>query len=105
MARGEFDEAVALSNRAIAAAQEVGNQKALTDATLTKARAAVQAGRAEEALAMYERVAQTLRDEGPRSRLAEVLTEWADIVAAQGDHERAYELTKEALAGSSTHLA
>jgi hypothetical protein len=92
-----------LAENAIAAAEETGNHKAVTDATLTMARAAVLSDRTDAALEMYERVATTLRDEGPRSRLSEVLTEWAEIVAATGDHQRAYTLTKEALGERSPH--
>jgi tetratricopeptide (TPR) repeat protein len=103
LAGGNVKEAVALSQKAIAAALDVGNQKAWTDATLTMARAALKSGKTEEALAMYERVATSLRAEGPRSRLAEVLTEWAETVAAAGDHQRAYQLTKEALGERSSH--
>ena len=101
LARGDVDQAESLSERAIAAAEAVGNHKALTDATLTRARSAVEAGRTEDALALYERIVQSLRQDGPRSRLSEVLTEWAELIAAQGDHQRAYELTKEALEARS----
>ena len=50
---------------------------------------------------MFEQVAADLRANGPRTRLAEVLSEWAELVAAEGDHARAYELTREALQSRS----
>ena len=103
LARGEVDEAVVLSEKAIAAAESVGNKKAIVDATVTMARAALQAGRKTDASLLYERAVETLREVGPHARLAEVLTEWAELVASTGDHQRAYELTKEALGTPSAH--
>jgi tetratricopeptide (TPR) repeat protein len=104
LAGGDVDEAVRLAERAVDAAQAVGNQKALTDARLTLARAAVQADRTDDALAQFEHVASTLREDGPRSRLAEVLSEWADVLAARGDHEKAFELMREAVRGRSSSM-
>lgn len=104
LAGGDIDEAVRLSERAIEAAEAVGNQKALTDARLTLARAAIKADRTDDALAQYERVASALREEGPRSRLAEVLYEWADILATRGDHDKAFELMREAVRGRSSRI-
>jgi len=98
LARGDVDGSIELAMRALRSAEAAGNQKAMSDAQVTMARAAIQAGRPQEAIAAYESAALRLREHGPQSRLAEVLGEWADVAAGQGDHERAYSLTREALA-------
>lgn len=97
LAAGNLDAAIKLADDATRAAEAVDNQKALTDAQVTLARSAVKAGKPALANELFERAANALREHGPRSRLAEVLGEWADLVAETGDHQRAYELTREAL--------
>jgi tetratricopeptide (TPR) repeat protein len=97
LASGDPEAAFALAARALEAAQAADNRKAITDAQLTMARAAVQAGRADDGVDLYERAAVVLRQHGPHARLAEVLAEWADVVAGRGDHEKAFALTREAL--------
>lgn len=100
LASGDFEAAIDLAARAIEAAKAVDNRKAMSDAQVTTARAAVQSGRLEQALELYEEAAAGVRQHGPRARLAEVLSEWADLVARLGDHERAYTLAREALGRS-----
>jgi tetratricopeptide (TPR) repeat protein len=97
LAAGNLETAIALAEQATQAADAVGNQKALTDAQLTLARTAVRSGKKVLAGELYERAANALREHGPRSRLTEVLGEWADLVATTGDHAKAYQLTREAL--------
>jgi tetratricopeptide (TPR) repeat protein len=97
LADGDVQAAMDLAARAIAAAEAIDNRKALADAQVTMARAEVQSDRMQQAMEMYEQAAAGLRQHGPRARLEVVLAEWADVVAALGDHEKAYELTREAL--------
>jgi tetratricopeptide (TPR) repeat protein len=99
LASGDAEGALVLAARAVEAAQAVDNRKAATDALVTMARACVQAGRSTDAVKHYEAAAVALREQGPHARLAEVLTEWADMLASAGDHQTAYRLTREALAG------
>jgi hypothetical protein len=35
---------------------------------------------------------------GPKPRLREILSEWSELLAESGEHQRAYELSREALA-------
>jgi tetratricopeptide (TPR) repeat protein len=97
LARGDTERAIELAGRAAEMAEAADNKKALTDATVTMARAARQADRPDEAIEVYERAAVLLREHGPHAGMAEVLTEYADLVASRGDHETAYRLTREAL--------
>lgn len=89
--------ALEMTGRAIAHAEASGNQAALTSAYVTKARAHAALDQMDEAHASYERAADLVRTVGLRARLREVLSEWADLLAASGQHERAYALTREAL--------
>jgi tetratricopeptide (TPR) repeat protein len=100
LAGGDVETAMDLAGRAIEAARAADNRKALTDAQVTMARAHVQSSRPKQALELYEQAAAGLRQHGPHTRLAEVLGEWADVVADLGDHAKAYELTREALRGA-----
>lgn len=97
LAGGNVAAAVELCQRAMASALASANHKALADATVTLARTSVAAGRLQQALGTYEDAAERLRKNGSRARLAEVMGEWADIVATLGDHETAFRLTREAL--------
>ena len=42
--------------------------------------------------------AAAMAEAAPPGRLREVLTEWSELAAESGDHARAYELTRRALA-------
>jgi tetratricopeptide (TPR) repeat protein len=97
LAEGDAAKAIQLARRALQAATEVDNRKAIADAQVTMARAAVAQNEPELALSSYEQAAALLREHGPRARLQQVLGEWADLLAQQGEHARAYELTREAL--------
>src|SRR2546422_568379 len=74
-----------------------GNARARLWAVLTAARAARGGGRPTEAAALLE-TAASLAESAPPDRLREVLTEWSELAAESGDHARAYELTRRALA-------
>ncbi len=77
-----------------------GNDNATTDALLTLARAERAAGQPAEALAAYERAADSARRREAGGRAREVLGEWAELLAAAGEHEQAFALMREALKGS-----
>jgi tetratricopeptide (TPR) repeat protein len=71
----------------------------LLDGLVTKARTLVDAGRGDEAIALFERAAEIVRSVGPSARRREVLGAWADTLAGMGRHDQAYELMREALQG------
>ena len=68
------------------------------DALLTQARARSATGDAAAALAAYERAGDLARQVGGASLVRKALREWADALAAAGEHERAFALMREALA-------
>jgi transcriptional regulator with XRE-family HTH domain len=78
-------------------ARRTGNQKAEISALLTEARAARAQGDGDRAARILAGAADLARG-GPRPRLREILSEWSELLAQAGDHQRAYELSREALA-------
>ncbi len=97
LARGDLDRAIGGSVATAADAGRVGNGRAQLSALLTGARALRRRGDAAGATALLE-TAATLAGSGPPGRLREVLTEWGELAAEAGDHARAYELSRRALA-------
>lgn len=101
LAGGDARRAMELARKAIAAAKAVDNRRALADALVTLARAAAQTGDSQLAIEAYGDAAGLLRERGSRTRLQQVLGEWAALMAGLGEHERAYSLTREALSGNT----
>lgn len=103
LAAGNGDAAIERANAALALAESIDNPLAAAGALTTLARVHVQrtaggdGAAAKEALAYFERAAQVCRAARRPAWLRAVLTEWADFMAARGDHQRAFELTREAL--------
>lgn len=96
LADGEAGTAVDRAEAAVDLARRTGNHKAEISALLTEARAARSTGdraRAGEILASTVELARG----GPKARLRELLSEWSELLAEAGDHQRAYELSREAL--------
>jgi len=96
LAEGDSTRAAEQASAAADLAHRTGNQKAEIGAQLTEARAARAHGdvrRAADILAAAVELART----GPRPRLRELLSEWSELLAETGDHQRAYELSREAL--------
>ena len=96
LAEGDSTRAAEQASAAADLAHRTGNQKAEIGAHLTEARAARAHGdvkRAADILAAAVELART----GPRPRLRELLSEWSELLAETGDHQRAYELSREAL--------
>jgi hypothetical protein len=65
---------------------------------LTLARAHRARGESEAAGTALETAAELAREHARIPQLRDVLTEWADLKAAQGDSAGAYDLSREALA-------
>jgi tetratricopeptide (TPR) repeat protein len=95
---GRTEAALDMTERAIEHAEATHNEAALTSAYVTRARAQATLGRIPAAQESYAKAAELARNGGPKARLREVLGEWADLLARTGEHERAYALTREALA-------
>jgi len=93
----EPGRAAELAAEAVAIAERTSNHRAEISGLLTGARAARQTGDAATAVGLVERAAR-LAEQGPAPRLREVLTEWSELAAEAGDHARAYELSRRALA-------
>jgi HTH-type transcriptional regulator, quorum sensing regulator NprR len=97
LAAGSNEEGAALSAEAERLAESSGNRKAAIDAAVTHARSHRSRGDLAGAAATLERAAAHAESIGRRSQLQAVLTEWSDVVAAQGDLAKAYELSRRAL--------
>jgi transcriptional regulator with XRE-family HTH domain len=92
-------DAMAASDQASAAAELAhrnGNSKAEISARLTQARAARAQGDGERAAEILAEAVELAR-RGPKPRLRALLSEWSELLAETGDHQRAYELSREAL--------
>ncbi|HXI80686.1 MAG TPA: helix-turn-helix transcriptional regulator [Verrucomicrobiae bacterium] len=97
LSRDDHERAATLAADAADEAHRVGNTRAELSALLTGARAARRRGDAATATTLLENATE-LAEQGPTSRLREVLTEWSELAAEAGDHARAYELSRRALA-------
>ncbi len=95
--RGNWADALRLAQEALALAERSGNQVAAAGALLTMARTYSAVSDGAQAQASYERAAAVCRELNRPALLRRVLTDWADVVAAAGDHEAAFALTREAL--------
>jgi transcriptional regulator with XRE-family HTH domain len=96
LAGGDAGLAIELATRSLGHAESTGNTKAVVDALTTRARAAGLRGDREAASADFERAAELADGRGSRARRAEVLHAWAEMLAAAGEHRRAYELMQSA---------
>jgi transcriptional regulator with XRE-family HTH domain len=101
LAGGDAKQALALADEAIRLADATSNVKAKVDALVTRAQALEASGDGEGSARAFDQAADIVRERGPAGRLREVLGEWAASLARQGEHERAYALTREALANRS----
>jgi transcriptional regulator with XRE-family HTH domain len=98
LVRGETQDAAHASERALALAERTGNVKAAIDALLTTARVRTALGQMPAALQAAERAAKMAKEAGGPALVRRTLREWADTLAASGDHERAFAVMREALA-------
>ncbi len=107
IARGDWDAALELANQALTTAADSDNPYGVADAMLSLAR--TYAGQAaqdptkahiEQARTAFEAAAEENRRQSRPQMLRRVLTEYADFLAANGDHRAAFELSREALENS-----
>jgi transcriptional regulator with XRE-family HTH domain len=98
LARGDVAAALATSAGAIETAEMAHNAKAAVDALLTHAQANARQGDTAAALASCERAGQLARESGSTNLIRKALREWADMLAAAGQHEQAFAVMREALA-------
>jgi transcriptional regulator with XRE-family HTH domain len=96
LAGGDADAALERAGEAIRVAKRARNRRALLSAHLTSARAGRQLGRSADAHESFRAAADLARKDGD-TRRREVLSEWGDLYADEGDVGRAYELAREAL--------
>jgi tetratricopeptide (TPR) repeat protein len=97
LAKGEVGQAVELASQALELAEETSNDFAALGALLTLIRAQKIRGLNSDVIPLYERAADLARREGKPARIRQVLGEFAEALAAVGDHERAFNLMREAL--------
>jgi transcriptional regulator with XRE-family HTH domain len=97
LGRNDLASASTLAAQAAEDAHRVGNTRAELSALLTGARAARRRGDVAGATTLLESAVE-IAEQGPATRLREVLTDWGELAAESGDHARAYELSRRALA-------
>jgi transcriptional regulator with XRE-family HTH domain len=104
LARGDDARAIERAQAAVAAAQSGGSYLAAVGAHVTLGRLAHRNGDRPAAESAFEVAAALLRRNRARSRLRDVLAEWAGLRSAWGDAEGANTLYAEALgrSGSAT---
>jgi tetratricopeptide (TPR) repeat protein len=100
LAAGDAERALAEAGQAAEMAEAADNRKATIDALLTVSRARSALGRPDEAVEASGRAAELAREVGNPPVLRKALREWAEQLAAAGQHERAYAVMREALAVS-----
>ncbi|MFP5341814.1 MAG: helix-turn-helix domain-containing protein [Candidatus Limnocylindria bacterium] len=93
--QGDHARAVELASESLALAEQTDNELAQLDALITRARAYAAGGDHAAAAADFERASERAEDLPARRR--EVLSAWADSLAALGQHDRAFALAREAL--------
>jgi transcriptional regulator with XRE-family HTH domain len=103
LARGNSQTAIELAEQSLEMGRAAANDLAIIDAQLTlgRAYASIEPPTDEldaRATAAFDAAAELSRVGQRPGTLRRVLTEWADFCAARGDHERAFALTREALA-------
>jgi tetratricopeptide (TPR) repeat protein len=97
LAGGNHLAASKLADEAIDHAKASDNARAHVSALLTRARSSIMADDGNGAIAAYGAAVEIIRKRGPRSRLHEPLSRWADLLATLGRHAEAYALAREAL--------
>jgi transcriptional regulator with XRE-family HTH domain len=96
-AAGDRPGAQILADRSAELARATGNRLALMASVLTSARMLRDAGEVAVAETRFAEAAALAGEGGSAGRLRDVLREWADLRAGNGDHRGAYELSRQAL--------
>jgi tetratricopeptide (TPR) repeat protein len=96
LSSGDPEAAVELASEALDLADRSENSRTVLEGLVTRARGYAQLGRHEGAAADFERAAG-LADSAHSARRRDVLSAWADSLAALGQHDRAFALAREAL--------
>ncbi len=97
LASGDPEAAVALIGEALDLAEQSGNHKAQLGGLVTRARAHAALKQHDQAAADFELAAAMATDGANTARRREILSAWADSLAALGQHDRAFALAREAL--------
>jgi transcriptional regulator with XRE-family HTH domain len=97
LASGDPEAAVALIGETLELAAQSGNQKARLGGLVTRARAQAILEQHADAAADFELAAGLAADGANHGRRREILSAWADSLAALGQHDRAFALAREAL--------
>jgi transcriptional regulator with XRE-family HTH domain len=98
LAKKDWAAALRFSEQSIELAEKANNLDARAAALLTAASARVARKEFEAAETTFAAAADAARRLKRAAMLRRVLTAWADLRAAQGDHEGAFALSREALA-------
>lgn len=97
LAEGDLDGSDRLAREALALAERVSDEKGILDATLILARSHRGEDPSAAVLDLYARAAELVQRWGRPARVREVLGEYAELLAAAGEHERAFEIMRVAL--------
>ena len=104
LAAGRPERARERAESALATARGTANRKAELSALLSLAKARAALGDETGGVQALELAAEIARESGRRGQLQQVLGELARVVAAQGDLQRAFAISQEALAaGRAPH--
>ena len=97
LAQGDTSRAGQLAAEALRLAEETSDQKGIMAALLTLGHARAKDAAPDDVMGLYERAVDLALREGKPARIRDVLGEYADVLAAQGQHERALEIMRRAL--------
>jgi len=97
LAAGDAAGAARKAGEALVVAERSANVKAQVDALLTLARSNTALGNREAALAANRRAGELARGIGSAGLARRALREWAEALAAAGQHEQAFEIMREAV--------
>lgn len=95
IARRDWPSAIDLASQAVARAERDGNEHALVDGLLSRARATAAQGDQDAAAADLRRAAEAATRVGANRQRRAALTELGELLASRGQHEEAVKLYRE----------